>query len=344
MIGLKQLTNISVTWIRSKIIFSKKIIPIIFSIIFCSSCTYQEEQKIELTPIESNQIIQKESKWKSSDEISVLFLDDDQEKIELFKMAISQWQKYINLKISLYFSKRELSSRKNIIRVSFNEKEGRNYSAIGTDFNDGFFAKKRLNIAVVKESRIKFYQTSLHEFGHALGLLHEHQHPNAYDGVSDDQLKKICSMMYFIDVTDEHELGRCLYNIAPLENNEKKYSISDYDVYSVMHYENAARKSEFPVQKHAMGLSLEDKVFIANQYPKAQPLDLEEIKIMHKLDREDDLNWILESYQSEHCKLEKVDDDLYLTKITLESSKTIKLPSVSHLDSWFDACNRAASK
>ncbi|MDD0852157.1 M12 family metallopeptidase [Halobacteriovorax sp. GB3] len=287
--------------------------------------------------------MQKESKWKSSDEISVLFLDDDQEKIELFEMAISQWQKYINLKITLYYSKRELSSRKNVIRVSFNEKEGRNYSAIGTGFNDGFFVKKRLNIAEVKENKIKFYQTSLHEFGHALGLLHEHQHPNAYDGVSDDQLKKICSMMYFIDVNDEHELGRCLYNIAPLEHNKKKYSISEYDVYSVMHYENAARKSEFPEPKHAMGLSLEDKTFIANEYPKEQPLDNEEIELMHNQDREEDLRWILETYQSENCKLERVDDKLYLTKVSYEKSKTVRIPSFSHLDSWFDACKRATS-
>ena len=112
-------------------------------------------------------------KWKSGQTLRVRFLDGDpivQQKIEV---VAHQWSQYVNIQFAFGNT---LDAE---IRISC--QPGGSWSYIGTDaltidknrptMNYGWL---HLDTADEEYSRVV-----LHEFGHALGLIHEHQHPEA---------------------------------------------------------------------------------------------------------------------------------------------------------------------
>lgn len=64
------------------------------------------------------------------------------------------------------------------IRITFDEKKG-SYSYIGNDATHVRSSRETMNFGWINrtESEESIKQVVLHEFGHALGLIHEHQHP-----------------------------------------------------------------------------------------------------------------------------------------------------------------------
>lgn len=71
--------------------------------------------------------------------------------------------------------------------------------------------------------------TILHEFGHALGLGHEHQHPeycSVMEKYLDEKQVQVCSGIYDTEVFIE--------NYHPIEGDDVEKS--HYDAGSIMHY------------------------------------------------------------------------------------------------------------
>lgn len=109
--------------------------------------------------------------------ISYSFVDDNPSFLqqELVKDAIAEYTKYANLNVDLVSDKKTKKSAH--IRISFKAANGA-WSAIGTDalkiregptMNLGFLAGS----SDPGDNRDKFYNLTLHEFGHAFGLAHE---------------------------------------------------------------------------------------------------------------------------------------------------------------------------
>lgn len=69
--------------------------------------------------------------------------------------------------------------------------------------------------------------TMVHEFGHILGLAHEHQHPDRI--VSDDEIKANCKRVGFSDVGCESQMLKTHSNETAI--------ILPYVANSIMHYE-----------------------------------------------------------------------------------------------------------
>lgn len=90
------------------------------------------------------------------------------EKVEQYAR---EWTKYANIGFKF------VTEGEADIRVTFKAGKGF-YSYIGTDAK--FFKdKETMNLGWFdgKTSDKEFRRTTIHEFGHALGLNHEHQHP-----------------------------------------------------------------------------------------------------------------------------------------------------------------------
>jgi hypothetical protein len=116
--------------------------------------------------------------WKNGRSLGVCFLDgDDFQQGKVIEYA-SLWSRYAN--ISFNFGVAQAQAE---IRISFHPKRG-SWSAVGTDcLVEKAFPKHlpTMNLAWVtrdyREDQIR--QVILHEFGHALVCIHEHQNPAA---------------------------------------------------------------------------------------------------------------------------------------------------------------------
>lgn len=176
--------------------------------------------------------------------------------------AINQWQPYVNLTFEFVDgAKGSPDYGKGDIRITTEVDASLNYTLIGTDakLNDPWTPTMVLG---VKPSDAKFRNIVMHEFGHALGAEHEHQHPDAdipwdLPAVYAHYAKAGHSK----EVVDESVLTR-------LDRASTRRSA--YDKRSIMHY---PVPNELTVGDWEVGLNLtlsdKDKAFMRASYPKA---------------------------------------------------------------------------
>ncbi|KAA6171238.1 M12 family metallopeptidase [Pseudomonas marginalis] len=121
------------------------------------------------------------------------------------------------------------------IRVSDDENIKGNWSDIGTDALWRDKNEPTLHLDRTENSKL-FRANALHEFGHALGLLHEHQHPQ-----NTLQWNKQAVHDYFVsDAYPEEIVQRQILDPVSGPNLQ----ITPYDPKSVMHYAFPAQLTE----------------------------------------------------------------------------------------------------
>lgn len=284
-----------------------------------------------------------ELKWAKGQEIKILFLNGGQEEKILFKRAVSLWSPYLHLQ----FQFAELSKKnsflpseykRDTIRVSFNRQEGVSYSSLGKAYNKS--SSKYMNIAIDPKLRLTFLKTVLHEFGHSLALLHEHQHPDITSTRSDEEISSICQYLFLIDKNDETRFRQCLSNVrgnTRAEFEANGIEIGDYDPQSIMGYDLGEKSVK---GFYDLSLSLKDKVFMASQYPFDEPLTQDEIRQMDQKDHEEEKEWLLENYQHPSCRLVQENQSFYLIKTKGEKIIKVHLSSLSLLDRYYEICTK----
>lgn len=116
----------------------------------------------------------KAAKWNSGDVITVSFLDGDPSVQEKVKRMAQAWTAPGMANLTLDFRK----DTKTLVRISF--RYSGSWSVIGTTCRQiTDHSKPTMNFGWLtpdsKDDEIR--RVVLHEFGHALGLIHEHQNP-----------------------------------------------------------------------------------------------------------------------------------------------------------------------
>lgn len=170
----------------------------------------------------------------------------------------SEWEQYAN--IDFQFVTNDATAP---IRVSF-VNDGSSWSYIGTYAKNISSSNATMNFGWFDASTddTEFSRTVIHEFGHALGMIHEHQHPLA--NIPWDK-KKV--YRYYASTQG--------WTRAEVDNNLfAKYSLdqtntSAYDKASIMHYpvDESLTIGTFSVGWNT-ALSPTDKTFIASVYPR----------------------------------------------------------------------------
>jgi hypothetical protein len=198
--------------------------------------------------------------WPNATTLLIAFIDElEQQHKEKIVEAINQWQPYVNLRFEFVDGREgHPGYLKGDIRILTNFSQ--NYSVFGTDAkqNDPWDATMVLGI---KPSDPKFVSTVLHEFGHALGAEHEHQHPEA--DIPWD-LPKVYEYYtakgHSKDVIDESVLRRVSADAVLM---------LPYDRHSIMHYpvDNALTIGDWAVGDN-LTLSDKDKEFMRRAYPR----------------------------------------------------------------------------
>jgi hypothetical protein len=109
-------------------------------------------------------VVEVKKLWPNGSKLRIRFLEGSEIDHNIVKRHAKNWSKYANL---FFEYSDELDAE---IRISFDPNQG-NWSKIGTESLLVPSDQATMNLARLKRSII------LHEFGHAIGLIHEHQNP-----------------------------------------------------------------------------------------------------------------------------------------------------------------------
>jgi hypothetical protein len=122
-----------------------------------------------------------QKKWPAGRPLTIRFLEGDPYVQEKVKEKALDWTNYANIKFEFVNGKEDAD-----IQIAF-EQGGGSWSTIGTDANtlDPGQATMNFGWLDVNTPDKEYSRVVKHEFGHALGLIHEHQNPA--DGINWDK-------------------------------------------------------------------------------------------------------------------------------------------------------------
>lgn len=111
-------------------------------------------------------------KWQPGRTLQIAFMGGDPRVIERVKDAASEWTRYANIRFSWD------NGRGADIRIAFNPADG-SWSYLGTDALTIPQNEPTMNFGWLEPdiSETEYHRVVKHEFGHALGMPHEHQNP-----------------------------------------------------------------------------------------------------------------------------------------------------------------------
>lgn len=102
--------------------------------------------------------------WKVGQVLRVAFLEGTNDQHDIVRRFAPEWSKWGNIKFDF------VHNDKPDIRIAFDENDG-SWSYIGKDAETIHKSKPTMNFGWLDEGVV------LHEFGHAIGMIHEHENP-----------------------------------------------------------------------------------------------------------------------------------------------------------------------
>jgi serralysin len=198
----------------------------------------------------------RDSKWQPGDAIVVSFLDGDPGVQERVKQYAKVWMDYANLQINF---RQEATAD---IRISFTQRGS--WSQIGTDCHRVPAGQATMNYgwltSATDEDEVS--RVVLHEFGHALGCIHEHQNPDG--GIEWDK-----EAVYAYYAGSPNYWSRAQVDLNIFQTYDKNLTLfTKVDPQSIMMYpiDASLTGGQFSVGWNRT-LSETDKVFIRQMYP-----------------------------------------------------------------------------
>lgn len=196
--------------------------------------------------------------WPNGKRLRVQFLQGGTEKVRKKVMYYAQlWEKYANIDFQF------VDTGPADIRITFTQGAG-SWSQLGTSARAVPQDKPTMNFGWFHDDtrEEEFSRTTIHEFGHALGCVHEHQSPN--NRINWD-VEKVYA--YFMRPPNNWSKQKIDYNL--LRSYDSKTTLaSDYDERSVMLYffpPSLTTDGKGTSSNHT--LSPQDKIFISMMYP-----------------------------------------------------------------------------
>ena len=198
--------------------------------------------------------------WDNGRRLRARFLDGDPSVQQRIANIAHEWEQYTNLKLDFV---RDGTAE---IRISFRD-AGFSWSTVGVDsLRSRTEPSMNYGWLTPTTSEREYRRVVLHEFGHALGLIHEHQNPAAKGKIPWDKPKVYA--YYARQGWDKDAVDENIFEVYA----EDTTNFSAFDPTSIMEY---AVPDELTIGSYAIGwnteLSENDKEFMRRQYPKGSP-------------------------------------------------------------------------
>ncbi|KAK4204780.1 hypothetical protein QBC40DRAFT_336683 [Triangularia verruculosa] len=198
--------------------------------------------------------------WETGQTIRVRFLNGTPDVHEKVRKWGTQWLEYANLRMDFVD---ESDTDPVDIRISF-DKDKPTRSCIGTLCRG--VAQDEATMNFDDPAAAEFEGVVLHEFGHALGCIHEHQSPAG--GISWDKPFLYGYYSIMCELTKADVDNNILYRYTDADIKEMNLQNSSFDRQSVMMYEIKPRMTtDNMTVERCQKLSAWDKHFIAAAYP-----------------------------------------------------------------------------
>jgi Astacin (Peptidase family M12A) len=203
--------------------------------------------------------------WQNGRRLKVKFIDGLPEVQTKVAAIAKEWEAVANIGLDF------VTTGATDIRVSFAEK-GFSWSAVGTDASTVPASKATVNFGWLDPNTdLREYQRVVrHEFGHTLGMIHEHQNPAAQGQLPWDKPK-----VYAYYAQQNWTPAAVDSNIFDVYS-EDSTNHTTFDKDSIMEY---AIPDSLTIGSYAIGwntaLSPMDIDFMTKQYPKGSPGTLE---------------------------------------------------------------------
>ncbi len=205
--------------------------------------------------------VEKLKLWENGRRLRVRFLDGRDEVKERVAAIAREWESVANLRLDF------VGSGAAEIRISFAE-QGFSWSTVGTDALIVPSAEPTMNYGWLEpNTSLREYQRVVrHEFGHALGMIHEHQNPAAQGRIPWDRPKVYAH--YAQQGWTREDVDFNLFDTY----DEESTNHTEYDPTSIMQY---AIPDSLTVGSYSVGwntdLSPTDVEFMRRQYPRSSP-------------------------------------------------------------------------